>query len=99
MAFDAFLKMEGIEGESTDDKHKGEIQLAGFRFEMAHAASVGVGSGVGSSGKIKMGDFQFLAPIGKQTPKVQNVCECGAYIALAVMSVREAGGTHRITSR
>ena len=27
MAFDAFLKIDGIKGESTDSKHKDEINL------------------------------------------------------------------------
>jgi type VI secretion system secreted protein Hcp len=30
MAFDAFLKLEGIKGESTDAKHKGEIDIESF---------------------------------------------------------------------
>ena len=30
--FDAFLKIEGIEGESPDAKHKGEIQLESFSW-------------------------------------------------------------------
>jgi type VI protein secretion system component Hcp len=28
---DYFLKIDGVDGESTDDKHKGEIQLESFR--------------------------------------------------------------------
>ena len=27
---DYFLKIDGVDGESTDDKHKGEIQLESF---------------------------------------------------------------------
>jgi type VI protein secretion system component Hcp len=27
---DYFLKIDGIDGESTDDKHKGEIQLESY---------------------------------------------------------------------
>ena len=29
-AVDYFLKIDGVDGESTDDKHKGEIQLESF---------------------------------------------------------------------
>jgi len=94
MAFDAFLKIDSIDGESPDDKHKNEVQLAGFKFEMTQTASVGAGSGAGS-GKIKMGDFEFLAPIGKQTVLLQNACETGKHITSAVMSIREAGGTQQ----
>ena len=31
-AFASFLKIDGIDGESTDDKHKGEIQLESYTF-------------------------------------------------------------------
>ena len=31
-AVDYFLKIDGIDGESTDDKHKGEIQLESYSF-------------------------------------------------------------------
>jgi hypothetical protein len=30
MAFDAFLKIDGIPGESTDDKHKDWIEILSF---------------------------------------------------------------------
>lgn len=32
MAFDAFLKIDGIPGESQDDKHKGEIDVLSFSW-------------------------------------------------------------------
>ena len=32
MAFDAFLKIEGIEGESTDKAHKDEIEISSFSW-------------------------------------------------------------------
>jgi type VI protein secretion system component Hcp len=28
---DYFLEIDGVDGEATDDKHKGEIQLESFR--------------------------------------------------------------------
>src|SRR5258708_16945508 len=31
-AVDYFLKIDGVDGESTDDKHKGEIQLEPYSF-------------------------------------------------------------------
>jgi type VI secretion system secreted protein Hcp len=30
MAFDAFIIIDGIEGESTDDKHRGWIEVLSF---------------------------------------------------------------------
>jgi len=39
MAFDAFLKIEGIDGESTDDKHKKEIEVLSYHWSIAQTRS------------------------------------------------------------
>ena len=36
MAIDVFLKLDGLDGESLDHKHKGEIELASFSFGLAN---------------------------------------------------------------
>ena len=38
MAFDAFLKIEGIEGESTDKVHPGEIEIQSFSWGVSNTA-------------------------------------------------------------
>lgn len=35
MSFEAFLKIDGIDGESNDSKHKGEIEILSFNFGAA----------------------------------------------------------------
>ena len=39
MAFDAFLKIEGIEGESTDKTHPGEIEIESFSWGVANTGT------------------------------------------------------------
>ena len=39
MAFDAFLKIEGIEGESTDKAHPGEIEISSFSWGVSNTAA------------------------------------------------------------
>ena len=46
MAFDTFVKIEGIAGESTDDKHKDWIELLSFSHGMSQPVS---GSAAGLS--------------------------------------------------
>ena len=50
MAFDAFLKIDGIEGESTDKTHPGEIEIQSFSWGVSNTASGGAGGG-GGAGK------------------------------------------------
>ena len=49
MPFDAFLKVDGIDGESQDSKHKSEIELLSYSFgaDQPATSSVGGGSGAG----------------------------------------------------
>ena len=45
MAFDAFVKIQGIPGDSPDDQHKGWIEVSGYSFgarqDISSTASVG----------------------------------------------------------
>ena len=36
MAVDMFLKIDGIDGDSTDKKHKGEIELLSFSWGLSN---------------------------------------------------------------
>jgi type VI secretion system secreted protein Hcp len=48
---DYFLKIEGVKGESQDDKHKDEIHVSSFSFGVTNAGTGGsnLGSGGGRS--------------------------------------------------
>jgi type VI secretion system secreted protein Hcp len=62
--FDAFLKLDGIPGESSDHKHKDEIQLESFSWGASNAGNSDTG------GKLSLQDFSFTAKIGVQSPKL-----------------------------
>jgi type VI secretion system secreted protein Hcp len=88
---DYFLKIEGIEGESADDKHKNEIDVMSFNFG---ATQGGVGSFAGGhgAGKVSMQDFHFVTKINKASAKLFLSCAMGDHIKKAVLTVRKAGG-------
>ena len=91
MAFDAFLKLDGIPGESTDAAHKGEIQVTGFQGGFNNPSHVGSATGGAGAGKVTFQDFQFNVPVGPATPKLLLACAQGTHIASAVLSVRKTG--------
>ncbi len=91
MAVDYFLKIEGIEGESEDSEHKGEIELGSFNWEEAQQGSFSQGGG-GGSGKVKMGNFDFIARTSKASPKLMLACATGQHIPSATLNCRKAGG-------
>jgi type VI secretion system secreted protein Hcp len=89
-AVDYFLKIEGIDGESTDDKHKGEIDLESWSWGEAQSGAH-AGGGGGGAGKVSMQDFHFVMKINKASPKLMLACASGEHIKKAVLVCRKAG--------
>jgi type VI secretion system secreted protein Hcp len=87
---DYFLKIEGIEGESSDSKHKGEIDLQSWSWGATNAGTMHSGGG-GGAGKVSMQDFHFNMEINKATPKLVQACASGQHIKKAVLTCRKAG--------
>ena len=86
---DYFLKIDGVDGESADDKHKGEIQVLSFSHGATNAGSAGIGTGQGT-GKVQMQDFHFTAHTSKASPKLLLKCATGEHIKKVVLTCRKA---------
>jgi type VI secretion system secreted protein Hcp len=89
-AADYFLKIDGVEGESQDSKHKAEIEIQSFSFGATQTGSFAAGGG-GGAGKVSMQDFHFTVPVNKASPKLMLACASGQHIKKAVLTVRKAG--------
>ena len=87
---DYFLKIDGIPGESTDSKHKNEIDLLSWSWGEANAGTHGGGGG-GGAGKVSMNDFNFTMRINKASPKLFLACATGQHIKEALLICRKAG--------
>jgi len=90
MAVDYFLKLDGIPGESTDAKHKGEIDVLAFSWGVSQAGSSGRGVGV-SAGKAIFEDLLVVARTSKASPKLWQACATGQHLKTAVLVCRKAG--------
>lgn len=88
MATDFFLKIDGIEGESADSKHRGEIQIEAFSLGVGNSVSGSAGGGAGGS---SWQDFRISAKIDKSYPKLKQACSTGEHIKNAVLTARKAG--------
>jgi type VI secretion system secreted protein Hcp len=91
---DFFLKMDGVEGESLDDKHKNEIELLSFSFGATQPGSAGHGGGSGV-GKVQVHDFQLSKYFDKASPKLFEACATGKHTAKVVLTCRKAGGNQQ----
>jgi type VI secretion system secreted protein Hcp len=94
MAVDYFLKIDGIQGESQDDKHKNEIDVKSWSWGETQTGTMSAGGG-GGAGKVDMQDFHFVMHVNKATPKLILSCASGEHIKKAVLTCRKAGKTQQ----
>ena len=91
MAVDYFLKIDGIPGESTDSKHKDEIDVEAWSWGEVNPPAPEPGGGGGGAGKVQMQDLNFTAPFSKASPNLFLACASGKHLKSAVLSARRAG--------
>jgi type VI secretion system secreted protein Hcp len=91
--FDAFLKIDGIPGESTDDKHKDWIEILSFDFGMIQPSSATDSSaGGGTTERVDVEDMDVIKHLDKASPKLYELCCSGKHIKDATLEVCRAGG-------
>jgi type VI secretion system secreted protein Hcp len=90
MAFDAFLKIEGIEGETTDKTHPGEIAVSSFSWGVANAGGGSTGGG-GGAGRPVLQDFSFSMTTSKASPNLMLASATGKHFPSAALTLRRGG--------
>ena len=89
-AFDYFLKVDGIAGESADSKHKGEIDVLSWSWGETQSGTAGGGGG-GGAGKVQMQDLHVTTNMSKASPQLMLACASGQHIKSALLTGRRAG--------
>jgi len=90
MAVDMFLKLDGIKGESKDDKHKDEIHIESFSWGMNQTGGFATGGG-GGAGKVSVHDISVTKFVDKSSAALMLACCNGKHIASGLITVRKAG--------
>ena len=90
MAGNYFLKIDGIQGESLDSKHKDEIDVLSWSWGETQATAPAPGGG-GGTGKVAMTDLQVNTPMSRASPQLLLACASGKHIKSAVLAGRKAG--------
>jgi type VI secretion system secreted protein Hcp len=89
MATDIFAKIGDIKGESSDAKHKDEVEVLSWSWGVAQSGSV-TGPG-GGGGKASFADFSFMHRIDAASPLLMKACATGQHIKEATVTHRKAG--------
>lgn len=94
MAVDMFLKISGIDGESTDKQHKGTIEILSFSWGVSNPARK-AGTSRLSAGKTQVSDFSIMKYIDTASPRLFESCCQGEHVHEATLTVRKAGETQQ----
>jgi len=87
---DYFLKIEGIEGESTAEGHKGEIDVESFDWGESRRLYLNPGDERNSPLEVK--NFHFTAFVSKASTKLMTACATVQKFEKAIFTLHKAGG-------
>ena len=90
---DMFLMVKGakhgvIKGESTDQKHKDEIEVLRWTWGMQAKPSLGGG---GASGKASVNDLKIVKRVDRASTALMQALRVNEVIQQAVLTIRKAG--------
>ncbi len=98
MAADNFLQIDGIKGESTDDKHKEWIEVLSYNWGVSQTASTAGVSGTSASAG-QRADFQDLTIVklmDKSSPPLMKACAKGEPIKEVKLELCRAVGDKQV---
>jgi type VI secretion system secreted protein Hcp len=87
---DIHFKLGDIKGESTDDKHKDEIDVESWSWGASNPGSMGHGGG-GGTGKVSFSDLHFVHKVDKASPNLWKACAGGEHIKEATLTSAKQG--------
>lgn len=92
MAFDAFEKIDGIDGESTDEKRQEWIEIIDFGFGVRQTVSTAASSAGGASAeRVDFREFKLRKLLDKASPKLTQACADGTHIDQIIVELHRAG--------
>ncbi len=80
MPSDMFMKIEGIDGECTDDAHTDWIELRRFEHGVSQPISSASATGGRTGGRADFENFSVIKTIDKATPDLNLFCANGKHI-------------------
>lgn len=93
MPYDAFLKIDGIDGECQDDKHKNWIEILSYSHGVSQMSSGSRSSGgAASAGRCDHADFSVVKTLDKTSPKLNLFCCNGNHIKKVDVELCRATG-------
>ena len=90
MPVEMFLKLAGIDGESTDAKHKGEIDVLTWSWGLSQEGGSPAGGG-GGAGRVKIENISIQKLVDLASPLLLSFSATGKHISDGTLTTRKAG--------
>ena len=88
MAFDAYVKIEGIDGESTDDAHSGQIEIISYSLGVTQSGGASTSRTGGQTGsRADIGEFHITKVLETSSPNLFKFCCNGKHISKIVIEI------------
>jgi type VI secretion system secreted protein Hcp len=92
MAFDTYVKIDGIPGESTSKGFEKQIEIMNFSLGVSNTHTIGSATGGGGSGRASFHSFSLMKKTDKTSPILFSECASGLHIKTIVVTMRKTGG-------
>ena len=98
MSLDAYLQLDGIQGEATESNHQNWIQLLKITHEIDQQTSKNPPGGQRKAvANSKHEPIQIVKTVDKSTPVLHEKCCSGQTIAKATIDLLKDAGQQRVT--
>ncbi len=91
MAFDAFLKIGDIAGESRHQYHSGWIEVMSFSWGVNQTGAGSTGGG-GGAGKASFSNFTIVKTLDKASPLLMLACASGEHLPEVTIEFQRTEG-------
>jgi len=97
MAFDGYLQIDGIKGESQEDKHKDWIEIRSYHHAVTQpTSSTRSSSGGATTGTSQHGDILISKYVDLASPLLAQACSTGKHFKKAVIEMFRQSGDSKV---
>ncbi|HEY7895263.1 MAG TPA: type VI secretion system tube protein Hcp [Gemmatimonadaceae bacterium] len=97
MAFDAYLNLDGVVGESVRAGFEKWIEIYSFSMGASNPTNIGTTSAGAGAGKVDISSFNFMKKTDSSSPKMFQMCCEGKHFPKASLVLNKAGGDKSIS--
>lgn len=97
MAFDAFLKLDGLDGESVRAGFEKWIEIYSFSLGASNPTNIGTGGEGAGAGKVSISSFNLMKKTDSTSPNMFQKCCGGSHYPKGSVWLNKAGGDKSIS--